>query len=317
MISLTELKNKLLAEESVAIFCHVRPDGDTLGSALALKLALQSLNIRAEVYCDDIVPARFFFLEETKTVKKDFINDYSALLAIDRADITRLGDFNDAFLAFKNTYIIDHHISNTRFAKTNYVFDRASNSENVLELIKLMGAKITKEMANLLAMGIMTDTGAFKHKNVTKETLFSAGELIELGADTNSIYYNMFTKQTAERAKLFGLTTSNIRYFHNKRFAVITISKKNIEIAGAKPEDTEGFIDFIMGIESVEIGASVLEMDKNKYKISFRSKGADVNALAGAFGGGGHTLASGCQLHGEYEEVIDKIQFEASRHLID
>ena len=98
MISLTELKNKLLAEESVAIFCHVRPDGDTLGSALALKLALQSQNVRAEVYCDDVVPARFFFLEEAKTVKKDFTNDYSALLAIDCADITRLCEFNDVFL---------------------------------------------------------------------------------------------------------------------------------------------------------------------------------------------------------------------------
>jgi phosphoesterase RecJ-like protein len=93
--------------------------------------------------------------------------------------------------------------------------------------------------------------------------------------------------------------------------------QKDVESCGAHPSETEGFVDFIMGIDSVEVGATVMEMGENKYKISLRSKGVNVNAVAGSFGGGGHILASGCQINGEYEEVIDKLSFAVSRELID
>jgi phosphoesterase RecJ-like protein len=111
------------------------------------------------------------------------------------------------------------------------------------------------------------------------------------------------------------MVMSKIRYFYDNRFAVITITENDIKTAGATADQTEGFIDFIMGIDTVEVGASVMEIAKNKYKISFRSKSANVNAVAGSFGGGGHVLASGCQISGEYEEVIDRISFAVSREL--
>ena len=110
---------------------------------------------------------------------------------------------------------------------------------------------------------------------------------------------------------------SKIRYFLDGRFAVASVLEKDILESGAKKDETEGFIDFVMGIDGVEVGACVLEMGKNKYKISFRSKGTDVNEVAGTFGGGGHVLASGCQIQGEYEEVVDKICFAVSRHIKD
>ncbi len=317
MISIPELANKISKESKVAIFCHVRPDGDALGSALSLKLALKSLGAKAEVFCDDIVPERFYFLKETTTVRKDFCESdgYSALIAIDCAEINRLGVFAVEFENFKNTYSIDHHISNTRFAKENFVMDNASNCENVCDLIREMGVEITNEIANLLALGVVTDTGNFKHNNVTAKTFSVASALKERGADFNSIVYNTFTKQTKERAKLFGLVMSKIRYYHEERFALITITQDLLVETGAKPDETEGFIDFIMGIDSVEVGASLMEIAKNKYKVSLRSKSADVNAVAGAFGGGGHISASGCQIHGEYEEVVDKLRFEVSKEL--
>ena len=319
MISITELANRIVKEKNVALFCHVRPDGDALGSALALKLALKSLGANAEVFCDDIVPLRFSFLNETKTVRNDFsISDgYSALIAIDCAEINRLGEFAGEFDRFENTYSIDHHVSNTRFAKINYVVDSASNCENVFDIIKAMQVEITKDIADFLAIGIVTDTGNFKHSNVTANTFNVASELAKRGADFNKIVYNTFTKQSKARAKLFGAVTSKIRYAFQDRFAIITITKKAIEEAGATPDETEGFIDFIMGIDTVEIGASVMEMASNKFKVSLRSKNADVNAVASSFGGGGHVHASGCQIQGEYEEVIDRLSFAVSRELPD
>lgn len=317
MISLSELSSKLKQEKSVALFCHIRPDGDTLGSALALSITLKNLGIRAQVFCDDVVPSRFFFLDAVKEVKRELEGEYTAFLAIDCADSTRLGSFYEEFVNHKNTYSIDHHVSNTRYAKINYVFDNSSNCENVLALIEELGADIDRETATLLAMGIMTDTGNFRHKNVTANTMHSAGKMVEKGADLNTVYYHMFTKQSKERAKLFGLTMSKIRYFLDDRFAVATIRLSDIEQTKARPEDTEGFIDFVMGVDTVEVGACIMELSNNKYKISFRSKGPDVNAVAGTFGGGGHVLASGCQINGDYEEVVDKITFAVSRYLED
>ena len=315
MINISDLALKLLNEKRVAIICHIRPDGDTLGSGLAVKLAFDKLGIQADVVCDDTVPSRFFFLKEASLVKKNLSGEYSALLAIDCADISRLGSLSDAFNKHKNTYSIDHHVSNNRYAKINYVVDNSSNSENALDLITEMKAPIDVDIANLLAMGIMTDTGNFRHKNVTSKTLYSAGKLVEFGADLNKIYFHMFSAQSKARAQLFGITMSKIRYFFDDKFAVATVRLSDLDKSKAKQDETEGFIDFVMGIIGVEVGACVMETAPNKFKISFRSKSVDVNAVAGTFGGGGHTLASGCQICGEYEEIIDKISFAVSRYL--
>ncbi|MBO4251547.1 MAG: bifunctional oligoribonuclease/PAP phosphatase NrnA [Clostridia bacterium] len=318
MITVKELSEKLLCEKSVALFCHARPDGDTIGSACALKLALESKGIKARVYCSDDVPKKFAFLEETHSVLKDHAGDfseYSALVAIDNAEISRIGNFADAFSRHKNTYSIDHHISNTRYAKINYIAERSSNAENVFALISAMNVNITPDIANLLATGVMTDTGGFRHKNVTAETFFDAGKLVEFGADMNTIYYNAFTRQSKERAELFGKTMSKIRYFEGGRVAVATVRLRDFAETKALQEETEGFIDFVMGIAGVRVGACVMETDPDKYKISLRSDGADVNAVAATFGGGGHKLASGCRIVGEYEEVVDKLVFAIGRYL--
>ena len=150
MISLKELSLKLLNEKSVAIISHVRPDGDTLGSAFALSVALRSLGIKTVVACDDTLSSRFLFLNSVKELQSSInAEEFTALVAIDCADVARLGCFGEDFLKHKNTYNIDHHVSNTRYAKTNFVFNNASNCENVLEIIKLINVEITEEIANL------------------------------------------------------------------------------------------------------------------------------------------------------------------------
>ncbi len=315
MITLKEFSEKLFKEKSVALFCHVRPDGDTIGSALALKMGLNKAGIDADVYCDDDLSVRFDYIKGVDDVKKKLEKEYTAFLAIDCADITRTGTFAPYFAAHKNTYILDHHTSNNRYAKVNFVSETAANAENVFILLNEAEISIDADMANALATGIVTDTGNFKHKNLTSQTLKIAAELVDFGADLNNIVYRNFTRQSKERAKLFGITMSKIRYILDGKLGLAFISLKDIEAVGAKQDETEGFIDFIMGVDCVEVGVCILETEKEKYKISFRSKSADVNAVAGTFGGGGHVLASGCRMQGNVEEVIDRLTFAVSRYL--
>ncbi len=319
MISLKLFAEKLKREKAVAIFIHVRPDGDTVGSGLALWSALNNIGVEADIFSNDAIPQNFSFIEETKFVKYDIdlSKGYSAFVLVDVADANRIGKFFEIYTSSKNTYNIDHHVSNTMHGAFNYVVDKASNCENVMDLIMELNAPITERIANLLALGMVTDTGNFTHKNVTQETFYKAGVLQGKNANFNQIYYNTFIKQTKSRAKLFGLTMSKIRYLLNDRFAVITVRREDLILSGAKPEQTEGFIDFVMGIDSVEVGACLLELEEKKYKISLRSKKADVNAVATSFGGGGHVLASGCQISADYEEIIDKLSYRVSQQLED
>lgn len=316
-MSIEEIAYWLFKEKSVAIFCHIRPDGDTVGSAVALHYMLRDNGIVADIYSSDDIPLKFNFLKGIEDIKNKFdtSTEYSAYVAVDCAEVSRLGDFATIFADKKNTYVIDHHISNRGYAKRNCVIDRAANAENIYALATCKNMKIDKKIANALAMGIVTDTGNFRHKNVTPDTLRIAANLVEYGADLNEIYFNCFTAQSRERAKLFGATMEKIRYFADGRIAVISIMQEALKKSGAKIEDTEGFIDFIMGIKGVEIGISVLEIDKEVFKISLRSICADVNAVAQNFGGGGHVLSSGCQICGEYEEVVDRITVTATKYI--
>ena len=315
MITIKELSEKLFREKSVAIFCHIRPDGDTVGSALALKYALISRGVKAEAFCDDVIPERFFYLVGAKDIKRELFGEFTAFCAVDCASLNRLGVFAESFSAFKNTYSIDHHVSNEYFAKFNYVSERASNCENVFDLIKVFGGDIDKTVAQSLLTGLTTDTGGFKHKNADSKALFSAAELLRCGADIHEVCYYNFSMQSKARAKLFGVVMQKLRYFYEDRFVLATVRLADIKSCGALQDETEGFIDFIMGIKGVEIGACMMETEENKFKISLRSSSQDVGSLAKEFGGGGHVLASGCRINGEYEEAVDKLRYAVSKYL--
>lgn len=310
-----DIAEKLLKEKSVAVLFHIRPDGDAIGSALALYFGLNKIGIKADIFCADDIPSKFNFIPNITCIKRNLQGEYSALVALDCGEINRLGEFAEVYLKHKNTYNIDHHLSNDKYGEVNYVKSSPSNCENVYKILKELNAFIDEEIANLLYMGIMTDTGGFRHKGISGETYKIAGELVDLGADPTTNYYNCFSKQTKNRAKLYGLVMKKIRYFLDGKLAIASILESDIEESKAHPSETEGFIDFIMGIDGVEVGVCLLETAKNKFKISFRGKDTDVNLIAGYFGGGGHKFASGCQIQGEYEEVIDKLHYAVKVHI--
>ncbi len=311
-INLGEFAKNLKKFNSIALFCHVRPDGDTMGSAFALKKALEKLGKTVEVFCDDSFPEKYNFLG--LRFSTNYSGNFDALVAVDCAELTRMGNYAFKFSG-KNTFNIDHHISNTRYAEYNYISEKASNAENIFDLITELDIELDNEIANLILLGIVTDTGGFAHKNVTDSTLSTASKLLGFGADLNYIMYNSIKAQTKNRADLFAFVMSKLRFFFDGQLGIATVMKKDIEKFQAKSGDTEGFIDFVMNIDTVKVGICLMQVTERSFKASFRSKGVDVNEIATLFGGGGHKLASGCQISGEYEEIVDKLRFAVGQRL--
>ena len=264
---------RLKKAQKAAIFCHARPDGDALGSGLSLCLAMRAAGKTAEFVCEDAPPEKFFFLPGMDEVRTSLpADDYDLFIAVDCADAARMGEFGHAFSRFKgDTVCIDHHVSNGGFAKYNCVRVCSATCEIMPEVLSAAGFAVTRQIADLLMLGLVTDSGTFTHSDVTGHTFSVAAGLRAAGADVNRINYEMFSRQKKARA--------------------------------------------LLTVDGVEVSVSLLEMKKGQYKASLRSKRADVNAVAATFGGGGHTLASGCMLFGEYEEVIERLTYAVFQHL--
>ena len=317
MLTLQQMADRLRLLKSATIFCHMRPDGDTLGAAMGLADMLASFGARCRVVCEGPIPEKFWFLPGMRAIGAVPDESAEAYIAVDASEIHRLGSLGEAFSrAKKPKFNIDHHVSNSRYGDFVYVEDCAATCQIMTALAGFLGLRLSAKTANYLMLGLSSDTGNFAHKNVTADTFRAAAALAECGADVHAIQYYMFKKQSAARAKLFGRTMSAIRYFAEGRIAVICVTRAMLEECGATPDVTEGFIDFPLNVVGVEVAACLLETGEERYKVSLRSSGrADVNAVAGVFGGGGHVLASGCMLFCPLEEAVDKLRYAVLQHL--
>lgn len=320
MTTLEKVAQTLKNGNSIAVFSHIRPDGDTIGSALAVKYLLEDMGKTVTLFCDGEIPQKFAAVCDitafTSALPKQ---KYDVYFAVDCADEQRIGAFSYLFEGEKlSTALIDHHVSNTRYAALSFVEDVAATCQLIYRLAGVLGATITPRIANALMLGLSTDTGHFAHNNVTEETFLVAAALKKAGADSHKISQAMFKSQTRTRAALQAEVMGNMRFYREGKIAVISISKAQLNYYGAKADVTEGFIDYPLSVEGVEIAISMLQVGEKNFKISFRSKGkANVNQLAGVFGGGGHVQASGCMVNGYFEDVEDKLVFQASNYLED
>lgn len=316
-MTISEIAKKISKFNSVLIFCHARPDGDTLSSGFALKKALKMLNIYADVVCADKMPEKFANLELfSEGFSTQLQKSYDAHVAVDCASESMIGSAYELFSKAKETFVIDHHVSNTRFAKYNCVIDEGANAINVYRLIVELGVEIDGNLASLLYLGICTDTGNFSHANTDKRCLEVASTLVGFGANPNRIYNSMFRNQSESRARLHCLVMSRMKLYNDGKLAVISILDEDLKKFGLESSVTEGFIDFPLSIASVEVAVSILQKNKESFKISFRSKyQVDVNEVASRFGGGGHVRASGAVINGIYEDVVDKLIFTVGNYL--
>lgn len=309
MKTLDYLAEKISAANSVLVFCHVRPDGDTLGSAFALKKTLEKIGKKCGVVCDSEIPAKFGYMHfSNETMRPESVRGkYELHVAVDVASESMLGGAWGLFKSCGNEMCIDHHMSNERYVKDCYVEEVAATAILIYELIGKLGIEIDTEIAACVLLGIVTDTGCFVNPNTDARALSVASKAVECGADYGKIIYE--TRKTSKnKTGLLGEVLSGIRYYFGGKVALICTSNELLSRYDLKSDGNEGFVDYPLRIDGVCVSVSLLEDKKNLYRVSFRSRGeVDVNAVAAEFGGGGHVNASGCVVRGLFEEVVERI----------
>jgi len=286
-------------------FCivgHVRPDGDCIGSQLALALALLAEEKKVTVWNSDAVPQKYKFLNPDGLLEKPKAGEsFDCVIATDCASFERLGRAGECIGDRKIFINIDHHISNTKYGDINWISPREpSCGELIYRLLKVARWPITKPIADLLFTAISTDTGSFQYATTRPGTFHAGAELVTRGANLAKICDEVYQSYPVSRAKLLKHVYSKFRLSPDEKIAWFWLKKKDFARTGAESDDTEGLIDHIRAIEPVVVACVFEELEPELTRISLRSKRADVNVsdICKQFGGGGHPAAAGARIAG-------------------
>ncbi len=292
---------------SILLLAHENPDGDAIGSLMAFYHMLKGMKKDVDVVVPEM-PETFLFLEDIDEVKTSTDKKYELAIVVDCANIERIGQINNEFGRCMNSLVIDHHASNTKYGKLNYVEEEISSCCQVIYyLFKKWGVNITKEIGNALTTGMLTDTAGFRNCNVDKNTFIMASELIDFGININLLYYLVLSKKSMAQYLLVKMTLDRLELVHDGKIAFSYISEEDMENVGAKMGDHEGLVDLGRNIGGVEVSIFMREC-KDYYRISLRSNGnVNVNKVANKFGGGGHKMAAGIKISGSFKETKEKV----------
>lgn len=307
-----QLKNS----RSVLIASHVNPDGDAIGSLLAMGLALDALNIKATLYNESDISAVYRFLPEINRIQNQIsrVHAYETAVILDCSNLDRIGRATDIVTQIPMVINIDHHSTNTRFGERQLIDDKAcATAELVFRLLKEMDVPISNAMATSIYTGIVTDTGSFRFSNTNASAFEICNEMVLLGVKPRHIARHLYGSYSLGRIKLLNQALGSIEISNNGSLSLMTLTQNMLRETGTQPEDADGLIQYARKIEDVKVAALIQEqangrkhvsVDKN-YHVSLRSDGSiDVAAIAATFGGGGHPSAAGFNL----ESTLDKIK---------
>ena len=317
----TEIGRALRDHQRFAVLSHVRPDGDALGSQLALAVSLQELGKTVRVWNEDGMLEKYSFLPHAELLTKPPAakEDVDLVVALDTAVPTRLGTALDAVGSAKMMINIDHHPSNPAYGDLVYVDPASPATGQILfELIADQKLPLTKEVAENLYVAISTDTGSFQYPNTTARTFEIAAGLIRIGVDVGRVSQLLYENYPRRRIELLRELLGTMRFEGNGRVASFSLSLEMAKRLGVLPEDNEGLIDHLRAIRGVIVAVFFEELPDGKVRVSMRSKSekADVCAICMKFGGGGHTLAAGARVCGTLAEVEQKV-LEAICEVVD
>lgn len=296
---------------NIVIASHINPDGDNLGSSLALTLALKKFNKKVSIIKSDIIPDTFSFLPGIDLMQDldNNLDDVDLFIALDCGDKDRLGDNKSILKHANNTINVDHHISNTNFGDVNIVVsDAAATGELVYYIIKEMNIEIDQDIATNLYSAISTDTGSFKFESVTSNTHKIVAELLDTGIDKADINIKLYENMSLTRMKLFIKALTTLEILNNGKIVIMEVTQDMLEETHSSMEDTEGIIAFIRKLDTVEVACLMKELEEEEIKISLRTKKyADASLICEKFNGGGHKRAAGCTILKDIRTAKDLI----------
>lgn len=294
----------LRAADHILILSHMKPDGDTLGSAFALAGALRTLGKTVRVSCSDGFPARFDFLYEAFDVEHQPAFEPEFVLAADIASVALLGDENAGWRD-RIDLCIDHHPSNEQYAGHLLLdAEAAATAEVVYRVIHALGVPFNRAIAAAVYTGVATDTGCFRYANTTAYTHKVAAEMLDVGIDGFSINRRMFELKTPGRVELERLVRGALEYYLDGKVALMVVTREMTCATGVSDEDMDGISSLPRQIEGVEAGVTVRQRPDDTYRISLRTgELVDASKVCARFGGGGHARAAGCTLSGTSDAV--------------
>ena len=279
-----------------SILTHVSPDGDTLGSGIAMQLIIESMGKVAEVICEEPVPHIYGYLPNaSRVVLPQDAEGYECVITCDCADKQRFKKSEQIFTNARFTMAIDHHFTNKGYADANLIMPEASAAcEVVYDLLKAMEMPITRDLAVCIYTGVVTDTGNLTYSNTTPHSIRIVAELLESGLNITEINRYIYRTVPYVKTRLQGHVLSNMKLEAEGRIGLATVTVGEMEMYGATNEDCEGIVDSVRDVESVRVAVFIREGRDGTYKVSLRSKEcADVGRIAGRYGGGGHAAAAG------------------------
>jgi phosphoesterase RecJ-like protein len=283
---------------------HQRPDGDAIGSAVSVALALRSLGKEADVVMDSVPP---HFLRPFPAVDQIRVTpavsevvDASIIMECSSLDRTGVAGFDRS-----PVLNIDHHVGNTGYGTINWIDESAAAcTEMAFTLIERLGVALTADIATHIYLGLLTDTGSFHFSHITPRSFDIARRCVEAGADPQWIARTHYDSSTLGRVRIFGHVLNTMRLDASGRVALLTMTNASAAAAGASYDDTDGIINFPLSVKDIQAVGFIKEIDQGEWRISMRSKGnVDVGAIARALGGGGHKNAAGCSARGALDEV--------------
>ena len=318
---INDIHNVIKRYDCFFITTHVRADGDGIGSEVALYHALKGMGKSVSIANDSPIPQIYKFIVPGTGmyIHPELSQDRAEVVfTLDCPTLDRLGKIQGIIPEDAVIINIDHHISNERFGKINWVSEEmCATGEIILHLLKGGNINITPDMATALYVAIVTDTGRFTHSNTTPEALRMAAFLIEHGARHVEISKHVYNTNPYNLVKLNALALNTVNLHAGNRIATLWLTRKMLGETGINPIDTQEFADIPISIDGVIVGVLLREMtEPNWIKVSLRSRnGFDVNTVANKFGGGGHKYAAGCEIQGTITEVQRLILDELEKAL--
>ena len=312
------LLQKIESAKTIAVMGHIRPDGDCLGSCLAVYnyIKNQCPEKTVQVYLEK-PPVKFRYLEGFDQISQKIDDDtvYDLCICLDCADKGRLGDFTVYLDSAKQSICLDHHVTNMGYCEENIIVSDASSTCEVVYGL-LEKDKIGKAVAACLYTGIIHDTNVFKNSNTTAKTMEAAGDLMSRGIPFTQIIDDSFYRKTYVQNQILGRALLESVSFLNGKCIFSVVRLKDMDFFGVKSSDLDGIVDQLRITEGVEVAIFLHETENHVYKVSMRSSDyVDVSKVAAYFGGGGHVRAAGCTMSGSVHDVINNLSEHIDRQM--